>query len=388
MSNPSDHKVRIGLVGPGQRGLQHLNALWQIEDAAVVALCDPYPENLEERKIQAYVEGFRMGAIRTYDRFADFLRAGGLDAVYFCIPPGRHDGEIPRAAAAGLHIFAEKPISLFLDEALEMERAIRRSGVISTVGFQLRHDTRHTVAKDFLQDKRLVMATHVGNGSMESHGVKHTHTEELGGPGNRIWTANFAWSGSSIVEAGIHSLDLWRYWAGDVVWARANYIHRGAEDIEDGGDNPFGYAATFGFASGMIGNMILTRLRKTLYSDSYEDIAWDRGHLKLEAEGPVAYYYDGPYPPSGPVDAAGLRHPLPVPPRNDITLAINQAFVSAVSTGDEAGLLNTFSSSMNSLAAVLAANVSDRLGGERVALQDLLEDARYAEFRKKPVAIE
>jgi hypothetical protein len=38
---------------------------------------------------------------------------------------------------------------------------------------------------------------------------------------------------------------------------------------------------------------------------------------------------------------------------------------------------------MNSLAAVLAANFSHELGGERIDLQALLTDDRYAEFRKK-----
>ena len=45
-----------------------------------------------------------------------------------------------------------------------------------------------------------------------------------------------------MVEAGIHPLDLMRYWGGDVAWTEARYIHRDADDIEDGGDNPYGYS--------------------------------------------------------------------------------------------------------------------------------------------------
>lgn len=376
--------VKVGLVGLGQRGLQHLNALWQIPEARVVALCDPFPDNLEEGKIQKYVDGFEAGDIRTCTTFDDMLQAGGLDAIYFCIPPSRHRGEVVRTAAAGLSIFAEKPVTLFLDEAREMDHAIRKAGVIATVGFQQRHDVWHTAMRDFLADKRLVMMTSVANGSLESHSVKHTHTEESGGPANRVWTANYAWSGSSVVESGIHQLDLMRYWAGDVSWVEARYIHRAPDDIENDGDNPYGYSVTFGFESGLIANMILTRLRKAFYGDGYQDIAWDHGHLKIGPEGPVAYYYDGPYPPPDKVDPDSLRHPLPVPPRNNSTLAINQAFIQAVDKGDESLLLNTFASSMNSHAAVLGANISDRLGGQRIDLQQLLEADQYAEFRKKP----
>lgn len=379
--------TRVGLVGLGQRGIQHLRALWQIEEAQVVALCDPFPENLEEAKLQGFVEDFSMGSIHTSTRFDEMMEAGGLDAVYFSIPPNLHSGELVEAARSGLHIFAEKPVSLFLDEALDMDRAIREAGVIATVGFQQRHDSWHEVIRGFLQDKHLLMTTSVGNSSLESHSVKHTRTEEVGGPANRVWAANFAWSGSTVVESGIHRLDLLRYWAGDVAWTQAHYLHRDEADIADGGDNPYGYSVTFGFECGLIFNLLLTRLRRTYFGDGYEDIAWDRGHLKMEAEGPVAYYYDGPYPPERPPNRDSLRHPLTVGERGDSTLEINRAFVRAVSTGDESHLRNTFASSLNSHAAVLAANYSDRLDGRKVVLDELLHSDEYAEFRRKPDAI-
>ncbi|MEW6751547.1 MAG: Gfo/Idh/MocA family oxidoreductase [Candidatus Latescibacterota bacterium] len=378
--------VRVGLVGVGQRGLQHLGALWQIPQARVVALVDPYPDNLEEAKIQRYVKGFSLAGIRTYPSYGDLLQAGGVDALYFSIPPGRHAGEVVESARAGLHLFVEKPVTLYLDEALEMDRAIQSAGVIASVGFQLRYEASSTVVRRFLAEHPPLLVTWVGNGALEWHSVKHTHTEAAGGPANRIWAANQAWSGSTVVEAGIHQLDLMRYWAGDVDWVEARYAHRDPADIVDGGDNPYGYSVTFGFASGMIANLILTRLRRTFYADGYQDIVWSHGHLKLEAEGPVAYYYEGPYPPPGPVDPASLRHVLPMPPRRDATLEINRAFVRAVALRDPSGLRSTFTDSLNSHAAVLGANVSDRLGGQRVVLGELLAEGRYAAYRRKPVA--
>jgi predicted dehydrogenase len=182
--------VKIGIVGLGQRGLQHLNSLWRIADADIVALCDPTPDNLSEEKIRRYVDGFHMGAIRTYDNFSDFFNAGGLDAIYFAIPPSLHDGEVLRAAEKGLHLFVEKPVSLYLDEALEMQHAIDKAGIIATVGFNQRHDNWHDGVRDFLKSKRLVMMTYVVNGTLESHSVKHTRTEAVGGPQNRVWAAN------------------------------------------------------------------------------------------------------------------------------------------------------------------------------------------------------
>ena len=131
-----------------------------------------------------------------------------MDAVYFALPLGVHQSEIVTAATSGLHIFTEKPMSLSLNQAIQMEKAIRENGVISTVGFQQRYDPRYQAAQISLQNKKLVMMTIIRNSTLESHSVKHTPTENLGEPSNRVWTANFEWSGSTVVEAGIHQVDL------------------------------------------------------------------------------------------------------------------------------------------------------------------------------------
>ena len=70
--------------------------------------------------------------------------------LYVCIPPNVHNGEVIRAAQAGIHLFVEKPMSLYLDEALAMRKAIADAGVFSAVGFQQRFDTRHEAVKYFL----------------------------------------------------------------------------------------------------------------------------------------------------------------------------------------------------------------------------------------------
>ena len=83
-------KIKVGMVGLGQRGLQHLNALWQITYAEIVALCDPAKENLTENKIKNYVPNYQEKSICLHDSFENLLDAGGLDVIYFCIPPSLH----------------------------------------------------------------------------------------------------------------------------------------------------------------------------------------------------------------------------------------------------------------------------------------------------------
>ena len=379
--------IRVAILGLGQRGLQHLKALWKLQGeglAKIAALIDVFEENLAEAKIQGYVDGFQIDGIHTSTDFGETLSELSLDAIYFALPPGVHNGEIIQAANVGVHIFAEKPMSLYLDEAVDMERAIQENGVISTAGFQQRYDARYEAVHDFLADKQPVMTTMIVNGALEGHSIKHTKTETLGGPANRVWTANYEWSGATVVEGGIHQTDLMRYWFGDISWVEASYIHRDTSDIVDGGNNPYAYSVRYGFACGCIANLILSRLRQTYYSDGYESILWTHGHLKFEGNDVVAYYYDGPYPPSETPSTEAVRHLLSLPHSTDPTEQISRAFLRAIGAGNSDQLRSTFANSMNSLAAVLGANASDQLDGERVYLKDFLVDEKYDRFRRKP----
>ncbi|MBB16549.1 hypothetical protein CMK22_14850 [Candidatus Poribacteria bacterium] len=378
--------IRVGIVGLGQRGLQHLKALWTLQQEGIVhitALVDTYLDNLTENKIRQHIDGFQLGHIHTSTDFFQTLKSIPLDAIYFAIPPSIHKGEIVSSAQAGIHIFAEKPMSLYLNEVIEMEQEIASHGVIATVGFQQRYDSRYESALQFLRDKEIVMISMIMNSTLEGHSVKHTHTEKQGGPVNRIWTSNYQWSGSTVVEAGIHQVDLMRYWAGDIAWVEANYVERDSSDIVDGGDNPYAYQVTFGFASGAIGNLILSRLRKVFYTDSYNSILWTHGHLKFEPEGVVAYHYEGPYPPAQPPSQEETRHLLPLADQRNATEEISRAFVQAITTGNAKVLKSTFSSGMNSLVAVLGANLSHQLKGRRIYLEELLTDSEFEWFRKK-----
>ena len=388
MNQSSSLPVRVAVVGVGQRGLQHLSELWRLRESGlvrVVALCDAWEDNLADAKIRRFVTGFDGSGIAKFTSFDQLMVACPFDAAYFCLPPSVHRGEVVKAAQNGRHVFVEKPMSLYYDEALEMERAITASGVVACVGFQLRYDRSAEAVRTYLADKHLVLMSVTAHGTLESHSTKHTHTEEIGGPANRVWTANFGWSGSAMVEAGIHPLDRMRYWGGNIAWVQAAYVPRGADDIVNDGDNPYVCSAQFGFDNGALGSLMYSKLRRVYRSDGDEIILCDHGQIKFEADGPVAYYYDGPYPPEAPPKPEQLRHPIPIPETSDPAPEINHTFLSAVATGDRSFIRSPFSDAMNSLAAVLAANASHVLQGERIVLTRFATEARYAPYRRKPV---
>ncbi len=379
--------VRVALMGLGQRGLQHLNSLWTLQEQGVVrliALADAFGVNLETEKIRSYVNGYKPEDIMHTTDFESLLDLEP-EALYVCIPPNVHSGEVVRAAKAGLHLFVEKPMSLYLDEALEMEAAIEASAVISTAGFQQRFDGRHEAVHRLLREgRRPLMACYTYHGPLEGHNVKHHQTELDGGPGNRVWTANRAWSGMTVVEGGIHLLDLWRYWFGDVEWVQAHYQHRPEDDVHDEADNPYTYSALFGFVGGAIGTMTLSRLRKVYADFADHQVLWTEGRAEICFDGVTVYHYKGPYPPAQRPLLGAVTETLYEGRGGDDTFAISRVFAQAIRERRPELIRSPFSDAMNSLAAVIGANVSDELGGERVDIGELLRAERLAAFRQKP----
>ncbi|MBT5877383.1 MAG: Gfo/Idh/MocA family oxidoreductase [Candidatus Latescibacteria bacterium] len=379
--------IRVGMLGIGQRGLQHLQELWRMQDDGrikICALCDAWSDNLDTTKIRSFVAEYRDDSVRKYTSFETMLSEASLDALYVCLPPAVHNHEVIAAAQAGIHVFVEKPMSLYYDEARDMDAAIAASGVISTAGFQLRYSHQNTVVRDFLTNKRIVMLSSSSHAALESHSTKHTHTEEVGGPSNRVWTANFSWSGSAVVEAGIHTVDLMRYWAGDIDWVQATYVPRDPSDIENDGDNPYACVVNLGFESGAVGTLHFSKLRRVFRGIGDQLILWDHGQLAFEQDGPAAYYYDGPYPPTEAPVPETLRHPLLSGEDFTTPAGINETFIEAIEKGDQRLLKSPFRQSMNSLAAVLAANASHEIGGQRINLKAFAEDEAYRLHRTKP----
>ena len=387
MNNP----LKVGMLGVGQRGLQHLKALWQLQSEGLVeitALADSFAANLDGDKIKSFIPDYREDKIKLSTTFDELIEENKPDVLYLAIPPNLHRGEVISSAQAGIHLFVEKPMSLYLDEALEMEKAIKKAGVYSAVGFQQRFEPRHETVKGFLSDKRVIQANYTFHTPIEFHNVKHMPTETVGGPTNRIWTANRAWTGTTAVENGIHTLDLWRYWLGDVDWVQANYVNRLPNEIIEGADNPHSYNIFFGFENGVVANMALSRLRRVYNTYLDHQILWNEGRLVLNPDEFVSYHYEGVYPPEILPDDSQIRHSLNVDPVNDTlldysTLEISRNFIEAIISQTPENIRSPFSDAMNSLTAVIASNVSDSMDGTRIYLEDLITDENYAPHREK-----
>jgi len=118
------------VVGAGGRGMDNLEALAAVPDAAVVALCD-----CDARQAAGAFTRFPDAA-----RFSDWRRlldrAGDFDAVLVSTPDHNHAIVSTHAMRLGKHVYCEKPLAHSIFEAREMARIARESRVVTQMGTQ------------------------------------------------------------------------------------------------------------------------------------------------------------------------------------------------------------------------------------------------------------
>lgn len=133
---------KVALFGAGRIGRIHAANLSAMPGIELVAVSDPVAASSAEL---AHTFGARVDSIENI--FAD----ASIDAVVIGSPTTTHSDLITRAAAAGKHIFCEKPVDLSAMRAQACAEAVAQAGVACMIGFQRRFDPTFNEAKARLE---------------------------------------------------------------------------------------------------------------------------------------------------------------------------------------------------------------------------------------------
>jgi predicted dehydrogenase len=111
--------LRIGLIGAGMVSRHHLMAWAEIADQArVVAVADPVPENAERR-------AFEFEIAQIYADAETMLASTELDAVDIAAPRQLHGPLVRLAAQRRLPVLCQKPLAPTLQEATDLAAEVR-----------------------------------------------------------------------------------------------------------------------------------------------------------------------------------------------------------------------------------------------------------------------
>lgn len=210
MSKP----FRIGILGCGGIANVHAKILQQHPRAELVAFCDVDPSRAAQ-----FNRDYCGGKAQEFADASAMYDKAKLDAVWVCLPPFAHNGQIEEAAKRGIHIFTEKPLALDFRRVESQINAVEKSGVRCLVGFMNRYGAAIERVKADIESGRA--------GKCGVIQVRY-FCNSLHGP----WWREKEKSGGQIVEQIVHSYDLARYLFGPVksIYAYAtNQFHQGVE---------------------------------------------------------------------------------------------------------------------------------------------------------------
>ena len=136
--------LRIGVIGLGAQGRQHMWGIGRIEDVRLAAVVDLDADRASRVAASLGVPGF--------SDLDAFFRAGSevVDAVVVCVPNRFHCDTVLQALSAGLHVLVEKPMAVSLDECDRMIAAAAGAGLRLMVSHNLLFYEPHRAVRDLI----------------------------------------------------------------------------------------------------------------------------------------------------------------------------------------------------------------------------------------------
>jgi UDP-N-acetylglucosamine 3-dehydrogenase len=141
-------RLRVGVIGVGDWGEKHLQALRTVPNVEVTAICDT--DKARAQKVAA-----RHRVRRSYTDFKELFGNEDLDAVHVVTPEPAHRAPVVEAARRGVHVLVEKPLATSLQDADSMIEATKKHKVILMVGHVLRWDSRYAMVKDYIEQGKV-----------------------------------------------------------------------------------------------------------------------------------------------------------------------------------------------------------------------------------------
>ncbi|MBA2877226.1 putative dehydrogenase [Anoxybacillus kamchatkensis] len=192
--------VNFAIVGCGHIAKKHAEAIKQVANANLYAVCDTVPERMDD-----YVKEYGAEAYTDLDRL---LADENVHVINICTPSGYHASIAKKAAEAGKHVIVEKPIALTLRDTNDIIEACSRNDVKLSVV----HPNRFRPAMIWL--KSIMEKGLLGKISHANATVRWNRNQQY--YDQAPWRGTKALDGGVLMNQAIHNLDLLVWLMGDV----------------------------------------------------------------------------------------------------------------------------------------------------------------------------
>ncbi len=211
-----DNMIRFALVGCGRISGKHIDAIQNLPNATLVAVCDT-------DSARAKATGEKAG-VPWYTSYDEMLTQESIDVVNILTPSGLHpDHTIDIVSKYKKHIVCEKPMALRLEDADEMIRTCDEAGVRLFVVKQNRYNLPVQKLRSALDEGKF------GKMIMGTVRVRWARHQEY--YSQDAWRGTWKLDGGVLSNQASHHIDLLEWMLGEPVSVMAK-IERYLADIE------------------------------------------------------------------------------------------------------------------------------------------------------------
>jgi predicted dehydrogenase len=264
----SNDRVRVGMIGVGNRGQDLLQEVVVARGVQLVAIADVYTRQRDAaRKLAPGIE--------TFDDHRRLLDRKDIDAVIVASPLHTHARHFLDTLSAGKDLYAEKTMTWSIPEAEQCLAAMQDSGRVVQIGLQFQSSGALADARKWIRDGRVGKVTHVQ--SWMSRNTPHGQGQWVrpvpsdctpqnvnwsaflnGRPDRRFdpnrlinWRLFWEFSGGNVTENMVHQI-AWIMTALELRLPAAAYMSGGVFSEKDGREVPDTIAVTLDFSSDIV----------------------------------------------------------------------------------------------------------------------------------------
>ena len=153
----ANSRINLGFIGVGGQGMNaHVNLLTAqatANNVGFAAVCDVWTQRTDAAKaaIESKISGSK---VETFSDYRKLIERKDIDAVVIATHDPIHAPASIAAMESGKHVYCEKPLTRYLDEAFAVQDVVKKTGKILQVGSQgCSAQAWHTAAKMVLEKK-------------------------------------------------------------------------------------------------------------------------------------------------------------------------------------------------------------------------------------------
>ncbi len=155
MENQAKKYVRLGVIGIGNMGSQHVKNVLagKCPEIKVTAACDLKEERLQF--VRDLLKDYPDEKIALFKNAEEMMDSGLVDAVIVAVPHYDHPTYAKMAMKKGLHVIIEKPAGVYTKQVLDMYKVADESSVVFGIMMNQRTNCIYRKMREIIQSGEL-----------------------------------------------------------------------------------------------------------------------------------------------------------------------------------------------------------------------------------------